>query len=108
MRWLRNVEYVLLREATDEDLAYIGQFTELKILDLRYCEKITDTGLQHLLSLTKVEDLDLSETAVTFDGVRQLYVLHNLQRLDLGGLELNEAQRDELQQALPGCEVTRY
>jgi len=108
LRWLRNVENMWLRDATNEDLVYVGQFTNLKNLDLRYCEGITDTGLQHLLSLTKLEDLDLSKTRVTFDGLRQLQACGNLRRLGLGGMPLINAQFEELKRALPDCEVTRY
>jgi hypothetical protein len=129
---LRSVERIKLDDATDEDLVYVGQLSkledltvafsksitdaglvhlsglsQLKILSLRRTD-ITDAGLKHLLPLENLEELNLSETEVTFDGVRQLHVLHNLQRLGLGGLELSDAQRDELQQALPGCKVTRY
>ncbi|QDU47177.1 Leucine Rich repeats (2 copies) [Symmachiella dynata] len=130
LKQLEELE-ITLTPLTDQGLKYIGQSSGLKSLlligtsvtgeglkhlqDMKNLETlslvgtdITDAGLKHLLPLANLEDLNLSETAVTFDGVRQLYVLHNLRRLRLGGLELSEAQRDELQRTLPGCEVTRY
>ncbi|QDU47178.1 Leucine Rich repeats (2 copies) [Symmachiella dynata] len=92
---------------TDNGLKHLSDLKQLKTLSLLET-KVTDAGLPYLLTLDNLEDLDLSETAVTLDGVRQLQVLHNLCRLRLGGFGMTNAQRDELQQALPGCEVTRY
>ncbi|QDT51483.1 Leucine Rich repeats (2 copies) [Symmachiella dynata] len=128
---LRSVERVKLDDATDEDLVYLGQLSELEDLNVAYSDSITDAGLvhlsglnrlktlslqrtgitdaglKHLLLLANLEDLNLSETEVTFDGVRQLRAFGNLRRLGLGRMKLTEAQHEELQRALPGCEVTR-
>ncbi|TWU13567.1 Leucine Rich repeats (2 copies) [Symmachiella macrocystis] len=129
---LQSVERIKLDDATDEDLVYLGQLSELEDLNVAYSDSITDAGLvqlgglsqlktlslqrtgitdaglKHLLTLDNLEDLDLSETKVTFDGVRVLRACGNLRRLGLGGVKLTDAQFDELQQDLPGCEVTRY
>ncbi len=92
---------------TDNGLKHLSDLKQLKTLSLLET-KVTDAGLPYLLTLDNLEDLDLSETKVTLDGVRQLHVLRNLRRLRLGGFGLTNAQREELQRALPGCEVTRY
>lgn len=58
----------------------------LRRLDLSRCPKITDTGIKHLLSIPTLEQLSISQTGVTSDGVSLLSSLKNLSVLDLGGL----------------------
>jgi len=92
---------------TDDGLAPLARLKRLKKLCLLQTE-ITDAGLEHLIHIEELLDLDLSHTQVTLEGVRQLRDCPNLQRLRLGGFNLSVKQQQELEQALPGCQVTRY
>ncbi len=65
---------------TDWNLRYIERFAKLGRLDLEDAE-VTDDGLEHLKGMTKLKMLNLRGTQVTDEGINQL------------------------QQALPNCEI---
>eukprot|EP00026_Physarum_polycephalum_P007001 Phypoly_transcript_07054.p1 GENE.Phypoly_transcript_07054~~Phypoly_transcript_07054.p1 ORF type:complete len:546 (+),score=67.69 Phypoly_transcript_07054:56-1639(+) len=46
---------------SNNSLAIIRQLTNLRKIDLHYCEKINDYGLQHLTALPKLRFLDLGD-----------------------------------------------
>lgn len=75
----------------------ISGMANLREMDLSRCSKITDAGVQHLLSLPALEKLWISETGVTADGVTILASLPNLLLLDLGGLPVTDSALDSLQ-----------
>ncbi|KAK1358984.1 hypothetical protein POM88_043458 [Heracleum sosnowskyi] len=64
----------------------IAGMKSLRKLDLSRCPKITKAGIKHLLSIPTLEELNISQTGVTSDGVSLLSSLKNLSMLDLGGL----------------------
>lgn len=66
-------------------------------MDLSRCVKVTDTAIKHLLSLSALEKLSISETGVTSDGVSLLGSLLNLSELDLGGLPVSDQTLISLQ-----------
>lgn len=68
----------------------------LKDLDLSRCTKVTDAGIRHLLSISTLEKLYISETGVTADGVTLLSSLSNLSVLDLGGLPVTDQALNSL------------
>lgn len=69
----------------------------LKEVDLSRCVKVTDAGIRHLLSISTLEILCISETGVTGDGVTLLSSLSNLSVLDLGGLPVTDTAVSSLQ-----------
>lgn len=71
--------------------------TCLKELDLSRCVKVTDAGMKHLLSISTLEKLWLSETGLTADGIALLSSLQNLSVLDLGGLPVTDLVLRSLQ-----------
>lgn len=71
--------------------------TCLKELDLSRCLKVTDAGIKHLVSISTLEKLWLSETGLTADGVALLSSLKNLSVLDLGGLLVTDLVLSSLQ-----------
>lgn len=71
--------------------------TCLKELDLSRCLKVTDAGMKHLLSISTLEKLWLSETSLTADGIALLSSLQNLSVLDLGGLPATDLVIKSLQ-----------
>ena len=72
-------------------------FNSLKELNLSRCSKITDAGIKHVLSITSLEKLFISETGLTADGVKLLSCLTNLRALDLGGIPVTDKALSSLQ-----------
>lgn len=75
----------------------LAGMTNLKELDLSRCSKITDAGIEHLLTISALQKLCISETCVTSDGVARLCSLTNLLTLDLGGLCVSDSALSSLQ-----------
>lgn len=73
----------------------------LKMLNLSRCPKITDSGIKHLLSIPTLEELSISQTGVTSEGVLLLRSLKNLTMLDLGGLSVTDLALCSLQVLFP-------
>ena len=79
---------VMEAEITDRGLRELARLRlpELHLLDLGYCDKITDAGLVHVSRMTTVTHLSLRACPrVTEDGLRNLVGMRNLQQLDLRG-----------------------
>ena len=119
--------------ATDVDLTYLRELTELQTLDLCGAERVSSVGLENLKGLRKLRELNLSLIQLRDTDLGFIEGLNQLRVLDLGenyritdaGLEhlkgLSQLQRlvicrhagvtDEgvkkLQQALPTCKITR-
>ncbi|XP_051137342.1 uncharacterized protein LOC127255704 isoform X2 [Andrographis paniculata] len=119
------VEEVDLRgdKSVDEEwMAYLGGFRYLHSMNLADCHKInnaaiwsttgmkcltelnlsripkiTNAGVKHLVSVSTLEKLYLSETGVTADGVKDLASLSKLMVLDLGGLPVTNSALSSLQ-----------
>lgn len=64
--------------------------TTLKELDISRCKKVNDAGIRHIVTITTLEKLCISETGLSADGVRLLSSLRNLSVLDLGGLPVTD------------------
>ena len=71
--------------------------TSLKELDLSRCLKVNDAGISHVVSISTLEKLFVSETGLTAKGVKLLSSLRNLSMLDLGGLPVNDLALSSLQ-----------
>ena len=69
---------------TDTGLEHVAQLTQLTSLDLRSCAKITDTGLEHVAQLTQLTSLNLSGCyKITDTGLEHVAQLTQLTSLDL-------------------------
>jgi hypothetical protein len=112
----------------DNGLTHLSGLSSLEKLDLRETN-VTDAGLAHLAGLATLEKLGLRETNVTGAGLVYLQGLARLKEIDLNGtkvgdagliclkrltslralhLELTNVTRacvDDLQNALPNCEI---
>jgi hypothetical protein len=71
--------------------------TSLKELDLSRCLKVTDAGIRHVISISTLEKLCISETGLTVKGIPLLSSLKNLSVLDLGGLPVTDQSLSSLQ-----------
>ncbi len=118
-------------EVDDEGLGYIAAMPNLQDLNLWYSAYLTDAGLEHLKSLTKLrrlnleqtpigdaglehlagitslESLNLSETKITDEGLPSLSGLTGLKTLELARTEVSDAAVEKLHAALPNCQIKR-
>ncbi|XVE58059.1 hypothetical protein DITRI_Ditri04bG0139900 [Diplodiscus trichospermus] len=71
--------------------------TTLKEVDLSRCMKVSDAGVRHLITISTLEKLWISETGITTNGVALFSSLRNLSVLDLGGLPVTDTTLNSLQ-----------
>ncbi|XP_048422615.1 uncharacterized protein LOC103938176 isoform X2 [Pyrus x bretschneideri] len=96
-RYLRSLNVSDCRRLTASALWPITGMESLRELDFSRCSKVTDAGIRHLLSITTLEKLCISETGVSANGVMLLALLRNLSLLDLGGLPVTDQALSSLQ-----------
>ncbi len=102
---LVSTGFAVLKNAndiTDAGLAHLRPLTELRKLDLSYCQ-ITDAGLHHLAGMMQLRGLNLSSTiadarahlphlsSITDAGLADLRPLTGLQKLDLVDCQITDA-----------------
>lgn len=90
--------------ATDKDLETIGQFPELRELNLSFTN-ITDAGLPALLSLKSLKVLSLSGTKVTLAGIRKLASIKSLKELYCWNTEVKDKEYATVHQLFPKVQV---
>ena len=89
----------------DETLTrFAKERPEVQIISLRGTH-ISNAGLKHLVALTKLEDLDLAETAVDDEGLVVLADLKSLQRLNVSATKATQAGIAQLKSKLPELKV---
>ena len=71
------------RQITDEGLVSIGKAVTLRELDFSNCRKISDAGIDHLLSLQELRVFKADNTRLTREAVLKLAKLPKLQRISL-------------------------
>jgi Leucine-rich repeat (LRR) protein len=89
--WLQNLASLTslkrLRLAgtkvSDRGLKVLGQVVSLELLDLADCQSVTDQGVAHLASLTRLKNLALGSRAITDEGLSSISSLQNLGALSL-------------------------
>jgi hypothetical protein len=103
---LTLLEKLDLRETnvTDAGLAHLARLTSLEKLDLRDTN-VTDAGLVHLEGLAQLKELDLHGTKVSDPGLACLKKLTSLRTLYLELTNVTRAGVEDLQNALPNCEI---
>jgi hypothetical protein len=89
---------------TDEGLVQLQGLTQLYSLDLADTQ-VTDAGLVHLRGLTQLHSLYLDGTRVTDAGLVHLRGLTRLRILYLVGTQTTDVGVQELQKALPDCQI---
>jgi len=78
-------------DPTNDDLAAVEGFSDLKQLTLTNRKRISDDGLRHIAGLSKLEVLVLSGTNVQDEGLRRLTNLQNLKGLTLDNTPLTDS-----------------
>lgn len=71
--------------------------TSLKELNLSRCLKVNDASIGHIVSISTLEKLYISETGISANGVKLLSSLKNLSVLDLGGLPVTDLALSSIQ-----------
>ena len=90
--------------ARGEDGLRPKDLAEIRSLDLTFTA-VTDAGLKELEKCPNLQALNLSYTAVTDEGLRQLKGCKRLQTLYLEGTAVTDAGQKELEAALPKIKV---
>jgi len=75
--------------ATDETLAQLARFRQLRALDI-VSERITDDGLSAIREMAQLERLGLGGKQLTDNGMSHLRGLRNLTQLDLRGTNISD------------------
>jgi hypothetical protein len=68
---------------------------------------VDDNALAMLYRFGELRSLDLRDTQITDDGVRQIAALRQLEQLDIRGTQITNDGLQKLRRALPNCEITR-
>lgn len=89
---------------TDEAVARLKQFKELRILHLENTA-VGDAGISHLVELKKLEYLNLYGTNVTNSGLERLEKLTSLRKLYLWQTAVTDESVAKLQAALPDLQI---
>lgn len=82
------------------------ELTELRRVDF-VGGPATDAGLVHVRSLSRLQRLNLSDTQITDAGLEYLTNLTQLRELVLHGTRVTDDGVQQLQRALPNCQIQR-
>ncbi|KAK9094169.1 hypothetical protein Scep_025638 [Stephania cephalantha] len=96
-RYLHSINVSGCRGINNSSLWALTGMDTLKEVDISRCSKLTDAGIVHLLSISKLEKLFVSQTGLTEKGIIQLSSLRKLSVLDLGGLPVTDLALSSLQ-----------
>jgi hypothetical protein len=102
LQWL-NLSFTRITDAGLHECAAFGELRSLHVSNT----KIGDAGLKELAGLKKLQRLNLGDTSVTDAGLKQLTGLTALEVLDLGGTKVTAQGIEEIQKALPKCQIVR-
>jgi internalin A len=109
MDYFGHVVWVgLFHRGSDLEMIHVGKLSRLEILDLDE-SAVTDAGLIHLKGLTRLKRLDLRAAKVTDAGLEHLKKLSGHPSIHLGWnkVRISDAALEELQKALPNAHVSR-
>ena len=94
---------------TDMGVVHVAKMNSVTWLSLRVCPRITDAALTPLLSMTNLTGLDLRGcSGITDNGLEHLSTKTNWRTIMLGGCPNVTFQAvDKLQRALPAADVKK-
>ncbi|KAJ4733986.1 Leucine-rich repeat (LRR) family protein [Rhynchospora pubera] len=96
-RCLHSLKLADCRGVSSSSIWPLAGMDGLKELDLSRCQKFTDVGVKHIITIESLEKLYLCQTGVTASGVMLLSSLSNLSVLDLGGIFVTDEALSSLQ-----------
>ena len=88
---------------SDSEMKNLRDIHQLEILNLRLCR--IDEGLEHLVGLSNLVELNLDGTLVTDNSLRHLFGLKSLREIDLTGTLITESGGKQLQKHLPDAHL---
>ncbi len=91
---------------SDAGLVHLAELNELRVLSL-FRNEITNKGVKHLVGLQKLKQLNLESTNVNDMCVQSLTQLRALKKLSIDHDSITQRAEDQLQEALPECEIYR-
>ena len=91
-------------ELNDDHLRQLARLSRLRTLWLNQ-SKVTGQGLSVLVAFPALRELHVHRGQLTDDGIRHLKRLARLEKLTIWGLRFDDPRANELQLALPNCEV---
>ena len=105
---IQSLESVTLSHTGISDRAFV-HLRDLAKLDSLTLDGtgVTDDGLKSIAQIGTLTWLDLSSTKITEAGLPRLYTLTNLKYISLFDVPLSESALEQLEQALPDCEISR-
>ncbi|HUY91229.1 MAG TPA: hypothetical protein VMV10_21000 [Pirellulales bacterium] len=68
---------------------------------------MTDAGVAALRGMTRIEELDLTDAAVTDGAINDLATLTKMTKLVLRGTKISGSGAAQLRRRLPDCEIER-
>jgi hypothetical protein len=95
-----------LGDATVAALKNLKQLRTLLLDGAGRGSSITDASVEHLLGMTKLQQLGVQNTRLTEQGIRRLLALADLKDLTLSGPAISEGMRRELEQRRPGLKLS--
>ena len=95
-----RMKKMVLRDTniTDEGLKFVGKMLELETLDLSECSSPgpTDLGMEYLIGLPRLKDLNLWSTKVGDGAVTAISQMKNVVRLNLDATQITDNSLSDL------------
>lgn len=89
---------------TDAGLVHVAKLPAVTRLTLSRTQ-ITNEGLKILVNMPELRSIDLSETKISDEAVDSISQMSGLTSIFFSKGTLSEGAMEELQKALPGCEI---
>ncbi len=100
LRWLLLVG----TKVRDHELSALLSLSKLERLDLS-ATNVTDEGVVYIANVDTLKDLTLGGDLITDESIPHLLKLHRLERLDLRGTGVSEEGAERLENGLPNCSI---
>lgn len=103
---MNDLRWLLLAgtKVRDHELSALLSLGKLERLDLS-ATNVTDEGVMHLAQVDSLKDLTLGGDSITDESIPYLLKLHRLERLDLRGSGVSEEGAKRLENGLPNCRI---
>lgn len=103
---MNDLRWLLLAgtKVRDHELSALLSLSKLERLDLS-ATSVTDEGVVYIANVDTLKDLTLGGDLITDECIPHLLKLHRLERLDLRGTGVSEEGAERLENGLPNCRI---